>query len=77
MNDIVISEVEIKDVNGNVVATFSKPLKQEIKPDTIIFNEFGAQKIIRLKITATTSQMISGTTDVKLALGIEEEQPST
>jgi ferredoxin-fold anticodon binding domain-containing protein len=72
MNDIVIAEVEIKDVNDNVVATFSKPLKQEIKPDTIIFNEMGAQKVVRLKITATTSQMISGTDDVKLALGIQE-----
>lgn len=73
MNEVIIDSIELLDVNNQVVGIFKKPLSVEIPPGVLAFTATGVQKTARLKVQGTTAQLIFGTPEVRVALGLTEE----
>jgi hypothetical protein len=71
MDEVTIEKINLKDVNGNIVAVIEKPLKVTINPDLIILDSSGFKRVRRLELDATTEMIISATDEVKTALGIQ------
>lgn len=70
---IIIEEIELYDVNNHVVGRFKKPLAVELEPAILAVAPTGVSRTVKLKLKATTAQLIYDTPAVREALGLPVE----
>ena len=68
----MIKRIIVKDINGEVVGEFEKPLRHKISSEPLIVIDNGKfEKIEDIEIVAVAENIAVGTPEMKKALGIK------